>query len=126
MSTRIFRWCDTVGWDRPTGSVRSQTQASWPSWAAISDTSRSLVGSAIAFNDVANVSAAAAVIAFSTKGEQHVVKDLVLVDAGVAVVCMGRSLRVPLTSVYVSPKLDASTTIYGRTGWEPVGREEAQ
>ena len=29
-STRIFRWWDTVGWPRSSGSVRSQTQASPP------------------------------------------------------------------------------------------------
>ena len=33
-------WKDTVGWDRPTGAVRSQMHASPPSAAAISDSSR--------------------------------------------------------------------------------------
>ena len=33
-------WWDTVGWDRLTGSIRSQTQASPPSAAAIRDSRR--------------------------------------------------------------------------------------
>ena len=42
-----FRWWLTVGWLRPSGSVRWQTQASWPGWAWIRLSSRSRAGSAI-------------------------------------------------------------------------------
>src|SRR5262249_54659472 len=49
-SASCFMWCDTVGWASPTGSMRSQMQASPSGWAAISDSSRSRVGSARALN----------------------------------------------------------------------------
>ena len=58
-STRIFRWCDTVGWDSPTGSISSQTQASLFWCPATSEISRSQVGSARALKPAAKISASA-------------------------------------------------------------------
>lgn len=43
-STRILRWWEMVGWVRPSGSVRSQTQDSPPSLAPTRETSRSWGG----------------------------------------------------------------------------------
>ena len=60
-----------MGWDRPRGSVRSHTQASPPSWAAIIDSNRNLAGSAIAFNVRARSVAAAAVSGSRTSGTQQ-------------------------------------------------------
>ncbi|GMA86896.1 hypothetical protein GCM10025868_21460 [Angustibacter aerolatus] len=53
-------WCDTVGWLRPTGPVRSQMHASPPSVAAISDSRRTRVGSPSALNERASRSAVSA------------------------------------------------------------------
>ena len=52
-----FRWWLTVGWLRPSGSVRWQTHASWPGWAWIRLSRRSREGSAIAFSAAASCSA---------------------------------------------------------------------
>ena len=70
-STSTFRWWDTVGWVSPNGSVRSQTHASPPSWAAISDSSRNRAGSAMAFNVWARSVAASASSGSRTSGAQH-------------------------------------------------------
>src|SRR5689334_1806316 len=68
---RIFRWCEIVGWVRPSGTVRSQTQASPPSWAATMDTRRSRVGSASAFMTRDRSSAWAAVSGSRSSGAQQ-------------------------------------------------------
>jgi len=70
-STSTLRWWETVGWDNPSGSVRSHTQASPPSCAAIMDSSRSLAGSAIAFKIRARSAAAGALSGCRTNGTQH-------------------------------------------------------
>ena len=53
-------WWETVGWDSPTGSTRSQMQASPPGFAAMSDSNRTRVGSPSALNTRASCSASSA------------------------------------------------------------------
>ena len=54
-------WWETVGWVRPTGSVRSQMQASLSALAAMRESRRTLVGSPSALNTRAIRSAPAGV-----------------------------------------------------------------
>ena len=70
-STRTFRWCDTVGWDNPSGATRSHTHASAPSCAATRDSSRSRAGSAIALSVRASRTAACGVMASPVTGVQQ-------------------------------------------------------
>ncbi len=60
-----------VGWDTSNGPVRSQTQASPPSWEAISESSRSRTGSDRALNIFARSAAASSPSGSRTIGEQH-------------------------------------------------------
>ena len=80
-------WCDTVGWDSPTGSIRSHTHASWPGWAAIIDTSRTRVGSLSALKIRARRSASSGSSTPSVSGAQQAPVTSVS-GSGVA---MGRS-----------------------------------
>src|SRR5581483_3223757 len=70
-STRILRWCETVGWVRPSGSVRSQTQASPAACAATMETSRSRTGSASALSSRARLSAWSGVRGSWSSGAQQ-------------------------------------------------------
>lgn len=56
-STKVDRWCDTVGWERPTGSTRSQAHASPASAAATIDSRRKRAGSASTLNTAASSAA---------------------------------------------------------------------
>ena len=74
-STRTLRWWETVGWESPTGAVRSQTRASWSSCAATEwRSSRSRAGSAIAFSAAGEGLRLAGVITSRTTGEQQSVR----------------------------------------------------
>ena len=55
--------------DRPTGSVRSHTHASWSAWAATSEISRSRAGSDSALNPAASVAASSGLITCRTTGD---------------------------------------------------------
>ena len=68
-------WKDTVGWDRPTGAVRSQMHASPPSAAAISDSSRTRCRSPSARNTRAIRSAASSSSAPPVSGEQQAARS---------------------------------------------------
>ena len=70
-STSSLRWCETVGWLRPTGSVRSHTHASWFAWAATKEISRSRAGSDSALNPAASVAASSGLITCRTTGVQQ-------------------------------------------------------
>src|SRR5699024_4730220 len=65
------RGVETVGCPKPTGSMRSQTQASLPSCAATSETSLSRVGSAIALKILANTFASSTLSGSPVSVEQQ-------------------------------------------------------
>src|SRR5665647_870815 len=70
-STRVFRWWETVVWLSPSGSVRSQTQASPPSSAASNEIRRSRAGSAIALSTEASPMASSAARGAVCSGAQQ-------------------------------------------------------
>src|SRR5690606_27724319 len=70
-STRILRWWLTVGWESPTGAVRSQTHASLPSCEATIARSWTRAGSARALNARASSRAVSGSTAWVTAGPQQ-------------------------------------------------------
>lgn len=70
-------WCDTVACESPTGSVRSQMQASPPALPAMSESSITRAGSPIALNTRATLSASPGAKGEVTRGTQHTVCSIV-------------------------------------------------
>ena len=84
-STSTDMWCETVGWDRPMGSTRSQAQTSPSPAAATIESRRSRAGSASTLKTPASSSASASSRAPSPSGVQQ---------ARVARFCRHRGLRI--------------------------------
>ena len=70
-STRTERWWLTVGWERPSGSTRSQAQASPLGTLATMENSRSRAGSASALKAAASSTACGSLRAAEVRGSQH-------------------------------------------------------
>src|SRR5450432_1651189 len=104
-------WCETVGCDSPTGSVRSQMHASPSVWAAMRDSSRTRVGSPRALNMRARRAASATSSTPPVTGEQHALTPSRTGSSTVAIVAI---LPYVLTDVDVSTTLNASNDVDGR------------
>src|SRR4029450_8441253 len=86
-----LRWCETVGWLKPTGSVRSHTHASWPAWAATSEISRSRARADTPFAPAASRSASPGLMTWRTPGAQQSVSTGKVVRSDVTSCAVGIS-----------------------------------